>query len=58
MNHFQYVACGGEESGYLGPLHVNVWNAIIESVTCKAHTGDACCIAAASANTKLLELFV
>ena len=29
------LAHGG--SGDLGPLHVNVWNAIIESVTCK-HT--------------------
>ena len=39
----------GEGSGDLGPLHVNVWNAIIESVMCKAHIGDAYCIAAASA---------
>ena len=28
---------------------MNVWNAIIESFMCKAHTGDAYCIAAASA---------
>ena len=47
----------GEGYGDLGPLHVNVWNTIIESVMCKAHIGDAYCIAAASANTKLLELF-
>ena len=32
---------------------MNIWNAIIESVMCKAHIGDAYCIAAASANTKL-----
>ena len=55
---YQYAVCRGEGSGDLGPLHVNVWNTIIESVMCKAHTGDAYCIAAASANTKLLELFV
>ena len=48
----------GEGSGDLGPLHMNVWNTIIQSVMCKAHTGDAYCIAAAIANTKLLELFV
>ena len=39
----------GEGSGDLGPLHMNVWNAIIESVMCKVHTGDAYCIAVASA---------
>ena len=57
-DYYQYAVCRGEGSGDLGPLHVNVWNTIIESVMCKAHTGDAYCIAAASANTKLLELFV
>ena len=37
---------------------MNVWNAIIESVMCKAYIGDAYYIAAGSANTKLLVLFV
>ena len=55
-SYFQYAERRGEGSRDLGPLHVNIWNAIIESVMCKAHTGDAYCIAAASANTKLLEL--
>ena len=57
-DHFQYAVRRGDGCGDLGPLHVNICNAIIESVMCKAHTGDAYCIAAASANTKLLELFV
>ena len=55
-DHFQYAVRRGEGSGDLGPLHINIWNAIIESVMCKAHIGDAYCIAAASANTKFLEL--
>ena len=55
-DHYQYAERRGEGSRDLGPLHVNIWNAIFESVMCKAHTGDAYCIAAASANTKLLEL--
>ena len=58
MDRFQYVACGGEGSRDLGPLHVNIWKAIIESVMCKGYIGDAYCIAAASANTKLVALFV
>ena len=49
---FQYAAHGGggwEGGGDLGPLHVNVLNTIVESVMCKAHIGDAYCIAATSA---------
>ena len=57
-DHFQYAVYRGEGSGDLGPLHMTIWNTIIEPVMCKAHTGDAYCIAAASANTELLALFV
>ena len=35
-DRFQYRHAE-EGSGDLGPLHVNVWNTIIRSVTCKAH---------------------
>ena len=44
----QYAAHRGEGSGDLGPLHMNVLNVWNEPVMCKAHTGDAYCIAAAS----------
>jgi len=39
-DHFQYAARGGEASGDLGPLYMNIWNAIIELVTCKAFIGN------------------